>query len=111
MPTQDIVVPQKGKTGQLGATQKPAPAGPAAPDASHAPAALPALAALLPGYVSPNKKVKHYERLEQATAASMAESVCPTGSGRPSCTPKRCRSNFRPHNIQPSIAPGLVSPP
>ena len=88
--------PQKGK---LGATPKPPlaspaspPAGPgksgatqttqSVPDASSAPASLPALpslAALLPGYASPSKKVEHYERLEQATAASMAESGLPHG--------------------------------
>ena len=121
VPTQDIVVPQKGKTGQLGATQKPAPAGPAAssgspsklgatqkptpagpasppgspgqlgatqkpapagpaaPDASPAPAVLPALAALVPGYVSPASKVEYYDHLELATAASMAESGLPHG--------------------------------
>ena len=87
------------KKGKLGATPKPPlaspaspPAGPgksgatqttqSVPDASPAPASLPALpslAALLPGYVSPSKKVEHYERLEQATAASMAESGLPHG--------------------------------
>ena len=105
VPTQDIVVPKKGKTGQLGATGSSADQAPPTmtqdelgatglpsevPAKTHgrSPAtsttqsvrdAPPSLASLLPGYVSPASQVEYYEHLELATAASMAESGIPYG--------------------------------
>ena len=86
VPTQDIVVPKKGKMGQLGATGPPfeVPAkthgrSPATSTTQSVHDAPPSLASLLPGYVSPASQVEYYEHLELATAASMAESGIPYG--------------------------------